>query len=270
MEQHKVKTQLKSGAQIVGRELDRIDDRIRILEEESQNIHERFASHVAERLVETEVRQARHESVTTQLHEAVQGTSDLSEHRYQLLDQKILPLIEQNQLEHKQHEKNTNPVKQELQRRLEEQQARDGDILDMREMVQTLMGQVKGNGKASDPTPEALGAGGGKPPPRPRRTAAGAPGGGGDAMTKEKGLDGSQTREGKEHGKRDLHPSQKTNMTPSMTHSLICFLESGQTLWDDVRESQPKPPPRFKNEKHQDIRMWLLICADFFIQNSWQ
>jgi len=42
------------------------------------------------------------------------------------------------------------------------------------------MGQVKGKGKVSDPTPAGLGAGGGNPPPPPRRNAAGAPGGGGD------------------------------------------------------------------------------------------
>jgi len=47
-------------------------------------------------------------------------------------------------------------------------------------MVQTSMGQVKGKGKASDPTPEASGARGGNPPPPPRRTAVGAAGGGGD------------------------------------------------------------------------------------------
>jgi len=47
-------------------------------------------------------------------------------------------------------------------------------------MVETLMGQVKGKGKASDRTPEASGAGGVNPQPPPRRKTAGAPGGGGD------------------------------------------------------------------------------------------
>jgi len=33
-------------------------------------------------------------------------------------------------------------------------------------------------------------------------------------MMKEQDLDGSQMGAGKEEGTRDLHPSQKTNMTP--------------------------------------------------------
>jgi len=31
-----------------------------------------------------------------------------------------------------------------------------------------------------------------------------------------------------------------------------------------------EPPAMFRNEKHQDIRMWLLTCTDYFGQNSWQ
>jgi len=69
-------------------------------------------------------------------------------------------------------------MKQELVEDQEAQQARDGEITELKAIVQTLMGQVKGKGKVSDPTPEASGAGGGNPPPRPRRRAAGAPGGG--------------------------------------------------------------------------------------------
>jgi len=44
------------------------------------------------------------------------------------------------------------------------EQARDGEISELKAMVQTLMGQVKGKGKVSDPTPEASWAGGGTPP----------------------------------------------------------------------------------------------------------
>ena len=31
-----------------------------------------------------------------------------------------------------------------------------------------------------------------------------------------------------------------------------------------------EPPAMFRNEKHQDIRMWLLTCTHYFGQNSWQ
>jgi len=40
------------------------------------------------------------------------------------------------------------------------QQAQDGEISELQAMVQTMMGQVNRKGKASDPTPEASGAGG--------------------------------------------------------------------------------------------------------------
>ena len=31
-----------------------------------------------------------------------------------------------------------------------------------------------------------------------------------------------------------------------------------------------EPPAMFRNEKHQDIRMWLMTCTDYLGRNSWQ
>ena len=31
-----------------------------------------------------------------------------------------------------------------------------------------------------------------------------------------------------------------------------------------------EPPAMFRNEKHQDIRRWLLTCMDYFGRKSWQ
>jgi len=31
-----------------------------------------------------------------------------------------------------------------------------------------------------------------------------------------------------------------------------------------------EPPAMFRNEKYQDIRMWLLTCTDYFGRNRWQ
>jgi len=69
-------------------------------------------------------------------------------------------------------------MKQDMLEHQMAERARDAEISELKAMVQTLMRQVKGKSKVSDPTPEAAGAGGGKPPP-PRHGAAGAPGGGG-------------------------------------------------------------------------------------------
>jgi len=46
-------------------------------------------------------------------------------------------------------------MKQELQLQQETQQGRDGEIAELKGIVQTMVGQVKGNGKALDPRPDA-------------------------------------------------------------------------------------------------------------------
>jgi len=88
----KVKTQLKSGPQIVCLELHQIDDQIGILGEESHKVQERFTSHVAKPLGATDHRQPRHEAVISQLHKTVQGTGVQSMHWDHQLDQEIVRL----------------------------------------------------------------------------------------------------------------------------------------------------------------------------------
>jgi len=51
-------------------------------------------------------------------------------------------------------------MRAQLRRQKEAEKVRDGDISELKAMVGTLMGQVKGKGMVSDPTPEALGAAG--------------------------------------------------------------------------------------------------------------
>jgi len=64
----KVKIQLKSGVQLVSRELARIDEQVQQLDVAYQKVHESFATQVAERLGETDQRQTRHEAVNSHLH----------------------------------------------------------------------------------------------------------------------------------------------------------------------------------------------------------
>ena len=91
-----VKNQLKSGVQIVGRALTRIDEQVQLLDLESQKVQENFTTQVAERLRETDEQQTRHMAVTSHLHEAVQGTGEQSMHRDILLDQEIVRINEQH------------------------------------------------------------------------------------------------------------------------------------------------------------------------------
>ena len=69
-------------------------EHVRILDQESQKVQESFASTVAERLGETDERQSRHEPITSQLHETVQGTEAQSLDRNLLLDQELVRLNE--------------------------------------------------------------------------------------------------------------------------------------------------------------------------------
>jgi len=182
-----VKNQLKSGLQIVGRELVRVDEQVPHLDSESQKVQESCATQVAERLGETDQRQTRHEAVTSHLHEAVQGTGEQSMHQDLLLDQEIVRINKQHKRELANHEMSINLVRDELRNQQESREAQDSEIAVLKALVEQLMGHVKGKGKVSDPTPEPSGAGGGRPPPPPRHGVAGAPGGGGGGYPDDHG-----------------------------------------------------------------------------------
>jgi len=69
-------------------------------------------------------------------------------------------------------------MRQELEEHWEDQKARDGEIVELNNLVETLMGEVNGMGNFSDPTPEASRVVGGNPPPPPAGGAAVTSGGG--------------------------------------------------------------------------------------------
>ena len=68
---------------------------MQLLDIVSQQVQESFAAEMAERLGETDVRQARHEAVTSELHETVQGTKAQSMHWNLMLDHEIVRINEQ-------------------------------------------------------------------------------------------------------------------------------------------------------------------------------
>jgi len=51
-------------------------------------------------------------------------------------------------------------MKDQLRQNQESRQAQDCEIAVLKALVEQLMGEVKGKGKTSDPTPETSGAGG--------------------------------------------------------------------------------------------------------------
>ena len=244
-----VKNQLKSGVQIVGRELARVDEQVRLLDLESQKVQESFASQVAKRLGERDERQTRHEAVTSHLHEAVQGTGEQSMRRDLLLDQEIVRINEQHKRELANHEMSINLVRNELRKQQESREAQDSEIAVLKALVEQLMGQVKGRARCQiryrrfqgrveedhhphdDMEQQELQTEEGEETP----------------MMMEKGLVGSQMREGKEDGTRDPHPSQrKTAKTPKTTNNLTSSHGSWPTLWDNGHESKRNPLPCFE------------------------
>ena len=134
------------------------------------------------------------------------------------------------------------------------------------------MGQVKGKAKLSDPTPEASGAGGGSPPP-PRQGGTRAPGGegGGDPDDEGEGSGGKQDENRK--GRRDERPAlqpEEDGYDVENDEQFNLFSRVMANALGQRTRVPAEPPAMFRNEKQQDIRMWLMTCTDYFGQNSWQ
>jgi len=135
----KVKMQLKSQVQIVGRELARIDDPVQLPDLELHKVEEQFAVQVGARLEGIQGRHARHEAVTSQLHKVVHGTDEQSIHQDFMLDREIVRVNEQHKRELEIHEISINLMKQELQQNQEAQKKRDCEISEHKTQVETLM-----------------------------------------------------------------------------------------------------------------------------------
>ena len=266
-----VKIQLKSGVKIVGRALARIDQQVQLLDVEAQKVQESFATQVAERLGEPDKRQARNESITSHVHEAVQRTGEQSMHRDLLLDHEIVRINEQDKQVPANHEIRISLVRDGLRHHHEAREDQDGEISARTTLVEQLLEQGKGKGKVSDPRPVASGAGGGRPPPPPRHGAAGAPGVGGDPDNKGEGSGRKpdERRKGRRHERPAAQPEEDNYDAENDEQFNLCSRVMANAL-GQRRRVPAEPPAMFKSEKHQDIRMWLLTCTDYFGRNGWQ
>jgi len=163
-------------------------------------------------------------------------------------------------------------MKQEMLEHQLAEQARDGEISELKAIVQTLMGQVKGKSKVSDPTPEASGAGGGRPPP-PRHGAAGAPGGGGGGDPDDEGEWSGRKPDRSRKGRGDERPApqpEQNNYDAENDKQFNLFSRVMANALGQRTRVPAEPPAMFRNEKHQDMRVWLMTCTDYFSRNSWQ
>jgi len=193
-------------------------------------------------------------------------------HRDQLLDQEIVWINEQHKRELANYEISINLVRDELRHHQESREAQDGEIAVVKALVEQLMGQVKGKGKVSDPTSEASGAGGGRPPP-PRHGAAGSPGGGwGQDPEDDEERSGRKPDENRK-GRRDERPApqpEEEDYDAENDEQINLFSRVMANALGQRTRVPVEPPAMFRTEKHQDIRMWLLTCTDYFGRNSWQ
>jgi len=147
----------------------------------------------------------------------------------------------------------------------EAQQARDGEILELKAMVQALMGQIKGKGNVSDPMPEASGVGGGNPPLLVRGRAAGAPGGGGGGDSDDEGEGCGRKPEESRKGRWDERPAPQPDNDYDVENDEQFNLFS-RVMAKALGQRTRVPvelPALFRNEKHQDIRMGLLTSTDY-------
>jgi len=138
-------------------------------------------------------------------------------------------------------------------------------------MVETWIGQVKGKGKVSDPTPEASGARGGNPSPPLQRKAAGAPGAGGDPDDEGSGsgTEPDESRKGSMEERPAPHP-EEDDYDAEDDQQFNLFSRVMANPLEQQTRVPAEPHALVKNEEYQDIRMWLLTCTDYFGRNSWQ
>jgi len=135
----------------------------------------------------------------------------------------------------------------------------------LKALVEQLLGQVKGKGKVSHPTPEASRAGGGRPPPPPRQGATGGPGGRGGGDPNDEG-EGSgrkpdESRKGKEDG-RPAPQAEEDDYDVENDEQFNLFSRVMANAFRQRTRIPAEPPAICRNEKHQDIRMWLMTCTD--------
>jgi len=190
-------------------------------------------------------------------------------HHDLLLDLEIVRINEEHKRKLANHEISINLVRNELRHQQKSREAQDGEIAVLKTLVEQLLGQVKGKGKVSDPTPEALGAGGGRLPP-PRHGATGAPGGGGGGAPDDEG-EGCGTKPDENRTERwDKRPApqpEEDNYDVEKDEQFNLFSRVMANALGQRSRMPAEPPAMFRNEKHEDICRWLLTCTDDFGRN---
>ena len=168
------------------------------------------------------------------------------------------------------HERLIDVLGRELVNQREAREESDRQLAEMKTMLESLLSQVKGKGKQSDPTPErsmaAGGGDGGNQPPPPRQGAPGAPGGGDSDDEAEGSRKGTQDERpaGKDKG-----PEENEDEEEEATWEKLRFSRAlGKAIGDTTK--RPAQPPEYEHAKHQAVRFWHTTCKDVFDRNPYQ
>jgi len=193
-------------------------------------------------------------------------------HRDLLLDQEIVGIKEQHKRELANPEISIDLGRDELRHPQESREAEDGELAVLKALVEQLLGQVKGKGQVSDPKQEAPGAGGGRLPP-PRHGMTGALGGGGGRDPDDEGEGSGRKPDENSKGRPDDRPvpqPQEDNYDVENDEQFNLFSRVMANALGQRTRVPAEAPAIVRNEKQQDIRMWLMTCTDYFGRNSWK
>ena len=259
----KVRQRLEAGAKLAAEETSRTNELIKRFMERSTQTQQHVIAQIRANFASYNDRQKRTE-------EAIESEGAVSWSREREWAQEIVR--SKGQLDT--HERLINVLGTELVNQRVAREESHRQLAEMKTMLESLLNQVKGKGKQTEPTLErsiaegGRGNGGNRPPP-PQQAALGPPGGG-------ESDNENDDEDGRSKGRRDERPTRKGN-EPEENE------EEEEANWDQLRFSRalgkaigdttkrPAQPPReYEQAKHQDVRFWLIACKDFFDRNPYQ
>ena len=175
------------------------------------------------------------------------------------------------------HEQLINVLGTELVNQREARVESDRQLTEMKGMRESLLMQVKGKGKQSDPTPERsiAGGGGGGGGNRPPPTQQGAPGAPGRGDSDDDGEGPGKGRRDERRARRSRKPRREEYEKDDDDEGMadpdeLRFSRILARAIGDTSKRQAQPPPEYEHAKHQDVRFWLTACKDFFDSNPSQ
>ena len=146
--------------------------------------------------------------------------------------------------------------------------------MELTEQVTSLNSKVKGKGKQSDPTPEPSAAGGvggvGNRDP-PQIFGAGAPGGSDDGDDDDEDDEDDDRRKGRndktpaDKGRQYERPAENEG-----TEEENRFSRKLSAAMAETSKRSAEPPNTITNAGHEDIRLRITRCQDYFDQNKLQ